>query len=352
MTEDNAGKPRAARGRPRREQGPKLPYEEVDSLLVEGELVVGDDGSEQRVWPSQRELAARYGVAPSLIAAYASQHHCTARKAAYQAGRAYVASAPVASAPTPSVPEKPPEVRRKPGRPRKADAPLIPFEELDKLLVFGEAEVLENGTTTTVYPTYRQLAERYGVAASVIAGYAKSHNTMRRREQAATRVAARTEEKLIELRAEAVAVGEARLVQMIDEFLLNFERALKEGRVRSDNPTDVNTLARLKAFILGGADSRQEVRGMLSLESLQERYARMLRDQREATAEMAGVLAVSSTAAHLGEGAEQNTFGNDDDVAGDLEKPPPRPTGDTVGEQNADGLPDGDNEELPGGDTP
>ncbi len=61
---------------------------------------------------------------------------------------------------------------------------------------------------------------------------------------------------------------------------------------------------------------------------------------------------MSSTAAHLGEGAEQNTFGNDDDGAGDLEKPPPRPTGDTVGEPNADGLPVGDDEELPGGDTP
>lgn len=100
----------------------------------------------------------------------------------------------------------------------------------------------------------------------------------------------RTEEKLIELRADAIAVGEGRLIQMIDEFLLGFEKALKEGRVRQDNPTDVNTLARLKTFIQGGADSRQVVRAILSLESLQERYSRRLREEREVTPAMAGVI--------------------------------------------------------------
>jgi probable F420-dependent oxidoreductase len=52
-----------------------------------------------------------------------------------------------------------------------------------------------------------KLAERYGVAPSVIASYAKSHNCMKRREQTATRVAVRTEEKLIELRADEDAVA-------------------------------------------------------------------------------------------------------------------------------------------------
>lgn len=58
----------------------------------------------------------------------------------------------------------------------------------------------------------------------------------------------------------------------------------------TDNPTDVNTLARLKAFILGGADTRAEVRNILSLESLQERYARMMREQRDVTPAMGGVV--------------------------------------------------------------
>ncbi|MDP1826636.1 MAG: AT hook motif domain protein [Archangium sp.] len=307
-------------GRPRREEGPKLPHLEVDQLLVEGELVDGADGTQTRVWPSQREIAKRFEVAPSLVAAFSKQHQCVERRAAFQAA-APIASAPKDDAPAiapapeqaPAEPSAAPpdsspspalepgpvditpapvpgEPKRKPGRPRKAEAPLVPYEEVDRLLVYGEATVLETGATTTLYPTHRQLALRYGVSPSVIASYAKSHNCVRRREQAAARVAKRTEDKLVELRSEAIAVGEDRLVQMIDNFLLSFEKALEEGRVRSDNPTDVNTLARLKVFILGGADSRQEVRTMLSLESLQERHARMLRDMRDATPELAGVV--------------------------------------------------------------
>jgi hypothetical protein len=326
-----------------------MPYHEVDRLLVEGELLAGADGTETRVWPSQREVAKRFSVAPSLVAAFAKQHRCVERKTAFQAGTPAPPitlkgqeATPEAS-PSPSEPRsvapietssQPSEPKRKPGRPRKAEAPLISYEELDRLLVFGEVTVLENGATTTVYPPYRQLAERYGVAPSVIASYAKSHNCMKRREQTATRVAVRTEEKLIELRADAIAVGEDRLVQMIDEFLLSFEKALKEGRVRSDNPTDVNTLARLKAFILGGADSRSEVRTILSLESIQERYARMLRDQREATPEMAGVIDVVGVAAHATEQANPNAFPVTSGRSVRPGDPPPLPSGDGTREPN------------------
>ncbi len=320
-----------------------MPYHEADRLLVEGELVVGVDGTETRVWLSQRDVAKRFDVAPSLVAAFAKQHRCVERKAAFQAGKIIEPitlkekeSAPVVAEPAPaqavpaaaaestpvSVPSEP---KRKPGRPRKAEAPLISYEELDRLLVFGEVNVLENGATTTVYPSYRQLAERYGVAPSVIASYAKSHNCLRRREETTTRVAIRTEDKLIELRAEAIAVGEDRLVKMIDNFLLNFEKALEEGRVRSDNPTDVNTLARLKAFILGGADSRQEVRAILSLDSLQERYARMLRDQREATGDMSGVIDVHGVTVAKTEQANQNTEARASDRSVLANEPPPPP---------------------------
>jgi hypothetical protein len=301
-----------------------MPNLEVDQLLVEGELVVGDDGVETRVWPTQREVASRFGVSPGLIGMFAKKARCTERKAAFQAGTPVPGPKAMQAPETAPVPvtgaARPPVMvpastlpGRGVGRPRKADAPLIAYEELDKLLVFGEVVVLPDGTTTTVYPTYRKLAERYGIVPSVIAAYVKSHNCMRRRKQAATRVAVRTEEKLIELRADAVAVGEDRLVQMIDDFLLSFERALKEGRVRSDNPTDVNTLARLKAFILGGADSRAEVRNILSLESLQERYARMVRDQRDVTPAMGGVI---EGQARRVDGAESPSLARDEDSEG------------------------------------
>lgn len=314
----DAASPRGKGGRPRRDAGPKMPQGEVDRLLVEGEVVVAADGTETRAWPSQREIARRFGVAPSLVAAFAKQARCVARREALHAGApAASALVPVAPMPvevksderaareiervrkTPALP--PPTEPRKPGRPRRADAPVISYAELDRLLVFGEVEVQENGIAKTVYPSYRALAERYGVVVSVIADYAKSRNCVRRRKAAETRVAIRTEEKIIEKRADAVAVGEDRLVQMIDSFLLSFESALEEGRVRSDSPADVNTLARLKTFIQGGADSRQEVRAMLSLESLQERYARRMREQRDVTPEMAGVIDARAPSVEAGE---------------------------------------------------
>jgi hypothetical protein len=90
------------------------------------------------------------------------------------------------------------------------------------------------------------------------------------------------------MRAEAVAIGKEEVVAMIDTYLLKFKQALQEGRVRSDNPTDVNTLVRLKEFVMGGADSRQDLRAVLSLESLQQRYARAMRSQQEATPEQTG----------------------------------------------------------------
>ncbi len=273
-----------------------MPYHEVDRLLVEGEFV--DD---VRVWPSQREVARRYDVAPSLVALFASQHECARRRAEFKA-RGEVPTpaeppAPVAQpqpaleAPVIPPPQPTPaRSRRKPGRPRKAEAPLIPFEELDRLLVFGEVKQLDDGSSTTVYPTHRALAERYGVVPSVIASYAKSHNCTRRREEAVARIAARADDKLIEARATAIAVSKDDTVRMIDGYLLNYEKALIEGRVRFDNPTDFNTMVRLKEYVLGGPDSRQELHAALSLESLQERHARMLRELSEATPELTGLV--------------------------------------------------------------
>lgn len=263
-----------------------MPYLEVDRLLVEGELVDG-----VRVWPSQRELARRYDVAPSLVANFAGQHECARRREEFKARGERPAEVPVVEAPAPPEPaQTEPKPRRKPGRPHKADAPLIPFEELDRLLVFGEVKELDDGSSTTVYPTHRVLAERYDVAPSVIASYAKSHNCTRRREEAVARISARADEKLIEARASALAVSKDDTVRMIDGYLLNYEKALLEGRVRFDNPTDFNTMVRLKEYVLGGPDSRQELHAALSLESLQQRHARMLRELNEATPELTGVV--------------------------------------------------------------
>jgi hypothetical protein len=175
---------------------------------------------------------------------------------------------------------------KKNGRPRKGDGPKVNYEELDRLLVLGDlVDPPDGGEPAVAFPSYREIARRYGIAHSVVADYAKKHDCLRRRERARERLLAKTEEKLLELRAVAIAFSKEDAVATIDSYLVRFREAVADGRVRVDNPTDFNTMLRLKEFVMGGADSRQEVHAALSLEVLQARHREMLRAI-EATSEL------------------------------------------------------------------
>ncbi len=198
--------------------------------------------------------------------------------------------------------------RSRGGRPRKGEGPRVPYEDLDRILVFGEVVPCEDGNGTTVYyPSYRELAERYGVSNSVIAEYAKSHNVQRRRKEAQARIQVKAEQKLVEMRAKAIAVSKDDELRIIDTYLVGFETALAENRVRFDNAADFNTMVRLKEFVLGNADSRQEIHAALSLETLQERHRRMMRT-------------IDVTAEERGE--VENTLPEERDTEKSLPRPP------------------------------
>lgn len=312
-------KPAKKLGRPTKAEGPRFPPDTVDRLLVEGEEVPTSRGHVKRRFPSLRELAQRFGVAHSAIARYAEHHDCLGRRKRLLAGtsRAMLGRAeahppprpaqlaspapaealppppppapaealppPPTSAPAEEPPPPPSTAQRKLGRPLKSAEPALPRQELDKALVFGDVKALPDGSTMTSYASYRELAERFGVATSLIANYSREHNCLRRREEAKTRIATKADQKLIELRATAIAVSKDDALKMIDGYLLGFEEALAEGRVRVDNPTDFNTMVRLKEFVMGGADSRQELHASFSLEGLQSRHAQALRVARETT---------------------------------------------------------------------
>src|SRR4051812_5326623 len=72
-------------GRPKKENGPRFPRDVVEQLLVEGEEVTGEDGALERRWPSVRDLARRYSVAPSLIARFAKASDCAGKRKAFVA---------------------------------------------------------------------------------------------------------------------------------------------------------------------------------------------------------------------------------------------------------------------------
>ena len=76
----------------------------------------------------------------------------------------------------------PSDERRRPGWPRHQQAPVIRSRELDRLLVFGEVSMNDDGTSNTVYRTLpragREVRRRSGASSPTTP---KSHNTMHRR---------------------------------------------------------------------------------------------------------------------------------------------------------------------------
>jgi hypothetical protein len=355
----------------------RLDHEEVVRLLVEGELFRDPLGRERRRFPGTREIARRYGVAPSLIHRIRVSRDVTKRRVEWLKGHPEVAEMlelqriersigraitneelepepPRAAEATPSMTADdessddgeprsgggepgddddlaPPPYTfgpKKPGRRKTADGPTFPVNEVDRLLVFGELTRQADGTTAVSYPSIRDLARRYAVAHTTLLDYAKHHQVYKRREKALARIQNRVEEKLVEMRAEAIAVSKEEAVRIIDRYIRQFEQAVVDERVRSDSPADFNTMLRLKEFILGGADSRTELHATLSLETLQERHARALEAAREVTPAEMGIVETEGREVRSAEppASDENAddLSPDADDAGTASAPPDR----------------------------
>ena len=177
------------------------------------------------------------------------------------------------------------------GRPSKADAPIVPWNDVDRLLVFGETAKDEaSGNEAVRFPSFREVATRYGVSKSLVGKYATKHNCLKRREENRLREQIRFETEVVKKRAKARALSTDEEVRIIDDYLRGFDEALAEGRVRYDNPGDFNTMLRLKEFKLGRADSRQEIQGVVTLEEIQARHRRMRDELDGIDARLAGTV--------------------------------------------------------------
>jgi hypothetical protein len=83
---DDASAPSTKKaGRPRRGHRP-FDEDEVDRLLVYGELVPGTDGTSEVRYPTYRDLARRQGVSPNTIAHFAKKRDCVKRRADVRGG--------------------------------------------------------------------------------------------------------------------------------------------------------------------------------------------------------------------------------------------------------------------------
>src|SRR4029079_17263612 len=71
------------------------------------------------------------------------------------------------------VPRPAPSHKRRPGRPKRADAPMIPWETVDRLLVHGEVVVdPRSGQEALRFPSLAVLAKRYSISRTLVWKYA------------------------------------------------------------------------------------------------------------------------------------------------------------------------------------
>lgn len=195
----------------------------------------------------------------------------------------------VASSEVPDADETPPPTRRRTGRPRSGEGPIIPWQEVDKALVFGEVvRDPKTGREAVKYPSIAVLAKRYDCSRTVIWRFASRSRCYARREEARLKTQETYERKVIEKLANTQVQAAVDVTGIVDSYIDGFRQALKAGRVRVDSPADLDRLVRLKELLTGHADSRNELQGELSLEAIQGRHRR-LRGQVEAmTPELAG----------------------------------------------------------------
>ena len=187
------------------------------------------------------------------------------------------------------------------GRPKKVDAPVIDWTEVDRLLVHGEAvSDPESGRKSTSFPSLSELGKRYGVSKNRIWQYASKHKCLERRKESEARVQIRYDRIVTARRAEARALATSDVVRVVDAYITGFEKALDEGLVRFDSPADLDRMVRLKELLLGNADSRQELQGGLSLAAVQERHQRLRQQVDGLTPEVSGEV---NEAKEAGDGA-------------------------------------------------
>ncbi len=179
--------------------------------------------------------------------------------------------------------------RRPRGRPSRRDQPNISWAKVDHLLVYGDLKDRPDGQgAMIVYPSYRELAKSFGVSSSRISDYAQKHNVMRRREDVEVRTRARAEAKVLERRAEDLAVNKEDTLRLVDTALLRVRKHLEDDTFRCDTASDLSVLIKIKEILQGGADSRQESLVTFNLEDLQLRHRQLMHDYSASSEEERG----------------------------------------------------------------
>lgn len=161
--------------------------------------------------------------------------------------------------------------------------------ELERLLVEGEMVDGGDGRQRRVYPLGKDIAERLGVSNAWVSKYAKVHRCFERRRTLQKSTREEATRKLIELESTRLAFDTERTLALCDRVLASYDDMLRERGMSSFTATDLNTIVRLRRFLEGDADSRQEVTSSITLETLQVAHRDMMNRIHDVTAEECGM---------------------------------------------------------------
>ena len=160
---------------------------------------------------------------------------------------------------------------------------------IDRLLVEGELVDDGRGHRVRVYPMSQEIADRVGVTPSWISKFAKRNRCFQRRKEFQARVESKAQDERERQEAKRLAFDTDRALRLCDRILEKYEEAVENDGIGRITAADVNTVLRLRSYLQGGADSRQEIQGSLSLEAAQEAHRAMLSTLRNASAAESGM---------------------------------------------------------------
>ena len=196
-----------------------------------------------------------------------------------------------------SSPSKPPRTRGAHDPRVKPASERVDWEAVENEYVWGETlSQRPDGSYVRKYPTFKQLGKKFGVAPSVVHYYAKRGNWADRRLSAIKQ----TKEEFDSELAKSRARGTLNVIETLDLWIEKFSQALQANKVDTSTVADLNTVARLRNFLMGGGDSRQETKVEITLEMLHQRHQQNRRLVVEAHGEVAGELAAEEDPAVTG----------------------------------------------------
>ena len=175
------------------------------------------------------------------------------------------------------------------GRPVRLVDAVNRNDEIEKLLVEGELINDGEGKQVRVYPTSSEVAERLHVSKSWVSKYAKANRCFERRNLLQAKVRAKAQEQLVKEDGKRLAYDTERALQLCDKVLSRYDELVGERGINNFAAADLDKMVRLRRYLQGDADSRQEVTSTLTLDTLQGAHREFLRHLNSATEAECGI---------------------------------------------------------------